>query len=184
MTPLASDFTGQTALIYDTNGTHLTSTFVTSHDREARHVYLDEIPIRLKFNDNCRLLILTSPTPCEFMGRIKKSGGNLYIALFQGHEKEDREAPRYPVNSPALITAILENGEPHRVQSPIKVTLINISTAGIRFHAPTYSFDVGDEFQMDLFIGNNQKKITARLINSIDKKGNSSEYGCVFLLIQ
>jgi len=184
MAALASDFTGHTILVYNTEGTHLVSTFVTAHDRDSRQVFLESMPNELKINENCRLIILTSPTPCEFLGRVKKLGGNRYIALFQGQEKESRETLRYSVNNPALITAFLENGEPYRIQTPIKVVLINISTTGIRFRAPYYSFEIGDEFQMDLFIGSKQKKITAKVINSVDQSSNTSEYGCHFLLIQ
>jgi len=184
MAALTADFTNHTTLVYNTNGTHMISTSVTSYDRDARYVYLAKMPKELNINDNCKLIILTSPTPCEFMGRVKKFGGSLYIALFQGQEKESRESQRYPVSNPALITALFENGEAHRVQTPIKVMLINISTSGIRFRAPFYSFEVGDEFQMDLYIGNNQKKITAKVINSMDQKDNLSDYGCLFLLVQ
>ena len=185
MAALASDFTDQVVLVYDTYGNHLISTTVTTHDRDQRHVELETMPNVLKSNDNCKLIILTTPTPCEFQGKVKKLGGSFYLALFQGQERESREAPRYPVNTPALITALVENGVAHGIQTPIKVVLINISTTGVRFRAPYYSFEINDEFQMDLFIGNNQKKVTARVLNLVDSnKTESSDYGCRFLLIQ
>jgi len=184
MPPLSSDFTNHTALVYDTAGNHLISTFVESHDREARQVVLNQMPEEIKANENCRIIILTSPTPCEFTGKVKKLGASFYVALFQGQEKETRDAPRYPVSNPALISALVEGGQIHRIQTPIKVTLINISTTGIRFRAPYYSFEVDDEFQMDLYIGSNQKKVTAKVVNNVDNKTDSSDYGCRFLLIQ
>jgi len=184
MAALSSDFTNHTVLLYDLGGNHLISTSVTSHDREARQVVLSEIPEDIKTNENYRLIILTSPIPCEFLGKVKKSGGNFYVALFQGQEKEGRDAPRYPVTTPALITAHVDGDKLYYIQTPIKVVLINISTTGIRFRAPYYSFDVGDEFQMDLYIGSNQKKVTARVVNNVDKNTESSDYGCRFLLIQ
>jgi len=184
MAVLSSDFTDHTVLVYNTAGVHLVSTVVMTHDKEARQIVLESMPSQLRINENCRLIILTSPTPCEFLGKVKKLGANTYIALFQGQEMEDRDTPRYPVNTPALITALFEDGQVYRVQTPIKVVLLNISTTGIRFRAPYYSFDVGDMFQMDLFIGRKQKKVTARVVNIIDQSSNSSDYGCRFLLIQ
>jgi len=183
MAALASDFTNQTALVYDTEGNHLISTYVISHDREARQVVLDSMPKEINPNDNCKLIILTSPTPCEFTGKVKKLGGSTYVALFQGHEKESRDTPRYPVSNPALVTAFIEDGQVYHIQTPIKISLINISTTGIRFRAPYYSFEVNDEFQMDLYIGNNQKKVTAKVVNNIDGT-DSTDYGCRFLMIE
>jgi len=184
MAVLAGDFTNHTALIYDIYGNYMISTTILTHDREAKQVIMERLPVELRVNDNCKLIILTTPTPCEFSGKVKRMGGNYYLALFQGQEKESREAPRYPVNTPALITALIENGQAHRIQSPIKVVLINISTTGIRFRAPFYSFEIGDLFQMDLFIGNNQKKVTAKVVNSVDHKNEMSDYGCIFILFQ
>jgi len=184
MAVLSSDFTDHTVLVYNTEGVHLVSTTVMTHDKEARQVVLESMPNELKINENCRLIILTSPTPCEFQGKVKKLGAGIYIALFQGQEVEGRDAPRYPVSTPALITALIEDGQAHRIQTPVKVTLINISTTGVRFRAPYYSFDIGDMFQMDMFIGKNQKKVTARVVNNEDQSNDSSDYGCRFLLIQ
>ena len=184
MTGLTSDFTDHTVLVYNTEGVHLVSTVVISHDREARHVVLESMPRELRINENCRLIIITSPTPCEFLGKVKKLGAVTYVALFQGQEMEGRDAPRYPVSNPALITALIEDGQAHRIQTPVKVALLNISTTGVRLRAPYYSFDIGDMFQMDLFIGRKQKKVTARVVNTEDHNTNASDYGCRFLLIQ
>ena len=184
MAVLSNDFTDHTVLVYNTQGDHLVSTVVMSHDKEARHIVLESMPRELKINENCRLIIITTPTPCEFLGKVKRLGGGYYVALFQGQEMEGRDAPRYPVSTPALITALIEDGQVYRIQTPVKVTLLNISTTGIRFRAPYYSFDIGDMFQMDMFIGRKQKKVTARVVNSADQDNVSSDYGCRFLLIQ
>ena len=184
MAVLSSDFTDLTALIYDSDGNYQISTFIVSHDREARHVITDSMPENAKVNENCKLIILTSPTPCEFIGKIKKTGGSFFIALIQGQEKETRVAPRYSISNPALITALVVDGELHRIQTPVKIALINISATGVRFRAPYYSFDVGDEFQLDLIIGKNPKKATVQVVNNVDIDNESSDYGCRFLLIQ
>jgi len=184
MAALSSDFTDHTVLVYDTYGNYLNSSVVTSHDREARQVELEKLPEELNANENCKLIILSSPTPCEFQGKVKKLGAGFYIALFQGQERESREAPRYPVATPALITAHIIDDQVYGIQTPIKVKLINISTTGIRFSAPYYSFDHGDLFQMDLFIGKTQKKVTAKVVNNVDNNDDTSDYGCRFLLIQ
>jgi len=184
MSALTSDFNNQTVLIYDLKGNHLISTSIIEYDKGVKQIIVETLPETLKFNDSCKLIILSSPTPCEFSGRIKRAGNELCIALFQGQERENREAARYPVNTPALIPILVIDGEHHPVQTPIKIVLRNISATGVRFRAPYYSFDIGDELQMDLFIGNSQKKITARVVNIVDKEPVFSDYGCRFLFIQ
>jgi len=180
---LSNDFTNHTVLIYDMDGNHLTSTAVRSHDRESQQIRVNVMPENLKVNESCKLLMLSSPTPCEFMGKIKKVGGNLFIAMFQGQEKESRGSARYPVNTTALIDALIIDGDTHSLQTPIKVSLINISTSGVRFRAPYYSFETGDRFRMHFIISNSRKEITAEVINYVDDKNNSSDYGCRFIVI-
>jgi len=184
MSALASDFTGNTVLIYDTEGNHLASTTVKEHDRDAKQIRINSMPAGLSVNDECKILIISSPAPCEFSGKLKKIGGNPYIGMFQGQEKESRGATRYPVNTPAVITTHIINGKPYPLQTPTTVRLINISTTGVRFRAPFYSFDIDDEFEMHLVISNSRKKITAKVINSLDGGQESTDYGCIFLLVE
>jgi len=184
MSALASDFTGNTVLIYDTGGNHLASTTVKEHDRNAKQIRIIGLPAGLNVNDECKILILSSPTPCEFSGKVKKIGGHPFIGMFQGQEKESRAATRYPVNTPAIITTHYINGKPYPLQTPITVKLINISTSGVRFRAPYYSLDVDDEFEMHLIINNARKQITARVVNSLDSEQESTDYGCIFAAIE
>jgi len=183
MSVLTGDFTGCSILIYDTDGNHLGSTAVKEHDRGDQHIKVNLMPDGLKTNDNCKLFILSSPTPCEFTGRVKKIGGSLTIAMFQGQEKENRAATRYAVNNTALVEALIIDGKAYSLQNPIKVDLLNISTSGVRFRAPFYSFEVEDVFSMHMLISNSRKKITAEIMNHIDNEPTSSDYGCRFMEI-
>jgi len=183
MSALGSDFTDYTVFIYDANGNHLINTIVTSHDRAAQQLQVSMMPEELKINDDCRLLILSSPIPCEYKGKVKKIGGSQFIAMFLGQEKESRGSARYPVSTPALIDTLIVNEQPYPLQTPIKVILLNISTNGVRFRAPYYSFQDGDIFQMHLVISNSQRKLTAIVVNHIDNEPTSSDYGCRFLEI-
>jgi hypothetical protein len=124
---------------------------------------------------------MSSPKPHEFQGKVRKAGGSMFITMFQGQEKENRTAARYPVNTVALIDALIVDKKAHSLHQPLKVVLINISTSGVRFRAPFYSFLKGDIFRMHLVISNSQKKITAEVTNFIDDDKSSSDYGCRFI---
>ena len=181
MAALAGNFTDHSVFIYDAFGNHLINTTVTNHDRDSKQMQVSEMPNELKVNDNCKLLILASPTPCEFQGKVKKVGGNKYIAMFQGHEVENRGAARYSVNTPAVINTFISEGQPYLLHTPVKVVLLNISTTGVRFRAPYYSFQVGDKFKMHMTISNSRKELTAEVINHVDNEPHSSDYGCRFV---
>jgi len=184
MSSLVGDFTGNTVFIYNTGGDHLASTVIKEHDRISKQIMISSIPNGLSINDECKILILSSPSPCEFSGKIKRIGGNPFIGLFQGQEKENRGAARYSIKTPALITTMTTDGKTISLQSPIKVDLINISTSGVRFRAPYYSMDVDDQFEMHLIISNTRKKITAKVVNCIDSGTETTDYGCIFILVE
>ena len=172
-------------MIYDTESNHLGSAIVTRHDKAAKQVEVNRLPKRLNVNDDCKLLIISSPTPREYSGKVKKIGGDVYIALFQGQEKEKRKAMRYPVTTAAFINALVVDGQSYALQTSVEVMLINISTSGVRFQAPYYSFEQGDVFQMNLSISNNKRKITAKVTNCIDNdRDSSSDYGCHLLKVE
>jgi len=181
MSVLIGDFTDCSVFLYDTNGNHLGSTTIIEHDRRARQIEVDLIPPELKVNDTCKVFILTSPIPCEFSGNLKKVGGDLLIALFQGQEKENRAATRYKVNTPAKIDALITDNQPNLLQAPLGVILINISTSGVRFRAPYFSLVEGDIFRINLVISNSSKTMIAEVINSVDNGTKSSDYGCRFV---
>ena len=181
MSTLASDFTGCSIFLYDTNGNQLGSTVVRVHDRHEQQIQVNLMPSSLKPNDDCKVFLLTSPVPCEFSGKIKKSGGILMIAMFQGQVKENRGAMRYAVNTPAQIEALIIETKPYYLQTQVEVTLINISISGIRFRAPNYSFNEGDIFRMNMIVSNSTKQITAKVINCLDKDAERSDYGCQFM---
>jgi hypothetical protein len=184
MAALSSNYTDYTVLIYDTNGVHLRTTVVTSYDKQAQRIQVRRMPSNLNVNDDCKLLILSSPSPCEYLGKVRKEGAALYIAMFQGQEKESRGATRYAVDTPGLIDALVCDNNPYPLHSPVKVVLINVSTTGMRFRAPYYCLTVGDVFKMHLVVSGSEKQLLAKIVNYSDKEQESSDYGCRFIEVK
>jgi len=184
MSALASDFTMQTVLIYDTDGNHLITTYVIMHEKDTKQIIVETLPDCLKLNNNCKVMILSAPVPVEFGGKIKRLGNGLCIAMFQGQERDGRSSERYSINTQAKITTLIVDNQEHPIQTPINVVLMNISTTGLRFRAPFYSFEVGDQFQMDFSVGQSQKKVVVKVVNNVDNGHESSDYGCRFITVQ
>jgi hypothetical protein len=184
MAALVSDYNDHTVIIYDTNNNHLMTTVVTMHDKVEQKIQVSKMPKELKNNDDCKLLIMSSPTPCEYLGKVKRVGGVFTFALFQGQEKENRGAARYSITASAEIDALVIDDTAYTLQTPVKVELVNISTSGLRFRAPYYSLEFDDVIQMHLVISNNKKRIITRVVNYVNNKQASTDYGCRFLEVE
>ena len=176
------DYTGCTILINDTEGNLLSSTIITSCEKETLRIEVEEMPEKLVSGASCRLLILSTPAPYEFQGRVLKEGSRMSIALFRGQELEHRGNMRYKINSPALIEHLVCDGHAYPLHTPLKVELVNISKSGIRLHTPYYAMTIGDRFQMRMKISDSEKLLIADVNNFVDNGTESSEYGCLFLI--
>lgn len=181
MAALTSNYEDAQILIYDLEGNKLSETVVTAHDKASSQIKVRTFPKGMKANDDCRLLILTSPAPCEYQGKLKKVGADMFIALFQGHEKESRTAARFTVTTPATIDLLICDGKPYELLSPVNVTLLNISTSGVRFRAPYYTLFEGSKFRLNMTISSAKKQLIAEVVNHLDKDTLSSDYGCRFV---
>lgn len=178
---LTNDYTKSQVFIYDMEGNHLVNTIVISHDKVDKQIQVANMPSSLKVNDECRLFILTSPTPCEYVGKVRKFAGITSFAMFQGVVKENRAATRYKVNTPAVLNAYVHEGKVYPVLKPINVTLINISTSGVRFRAPYYTLNEGDFFRINMVVSGSNKSLIAETINHLDhNQCEYSDYGCHF----
>lgn len=182
MKALGSNYTDCAVLIYDEAGNHLGDTTVANHDRIGVRVEVQELPAALHVGSICKLLILSSPAPCEYEGRIVSEGARRYIAMYHGKEKENRTTTRYKVSTPAIIENLVYNGRAYPLHTPIPVSLVDISKSGVRFQAPYHSFSDGDRFQMRMKISSNEKYLIADVVHHADNEALSSEYGCNFLV--
>ena len=181
MTGLGSDYTGCDIIIYDETGDHISSTKVISYDKKALRMEVLEMPPELGVGSVCKLLILTSTTPCEYQGRVVRGSTKRVIALYYGHEKESRWTERYKVSSPAQIEYLIFEGKAYPLHTPLSIEIINISKSGLRFIAKYYTMSDGDRFQMRMKISDNDKLFIADVVNHQDRSSSHSEYGCCLL---
>jgi len=175
------NYEGLAVFIYDMDGNSLRNTIVKTHNKAENQIIVSSMPCELRENDTCKLLIITSPAPCEYQGKIKKASGHLYIALFKGKEKESRSAERFKVTATATIDFLMCDGQPQPLHTPVTVQLINVCTGGVRFRAPYFSLSSGDVFRLNMNISNSSKTLVARVMNHMDVDRVHSDYGCKFV---
>lgn len=182
MAASSGDYTGCSILIHDEGGNHLCSTVVTSFDKSTLRIEVEETPKNLINGAFCRLLILSSPAPYEYHGRVIKEGTRIAIAMYKGQEKENRGAARYEVNLTARIEHLICDGRAYPLHTPLEVRVLNISKSGVRFRTPFYALSDGDRFNMRMKISDNEKLLIASVTNHSDHESKTSEYGCSFLI--
>ena len=182
MSSINCDYTGCSILIYDEAGNHLCDTVVTYYNRITLLVEVGETPESLEESDACRLLILTSPAPCEYRGRIIRIGKGKLIAMYDGKENEKRGESRYIVRLPAVIENYICDDKVYPLHTPIAVEMVNISKNGARLRMPRYAMSTGDRFRMCVTINDRYKNVIAEVKNQTHTGSESSEYGCRFLV--
>jgi len=181
MKALDSDYTGCPIHIYDESGNHLCNTMVTYYNKKILRIEVEDPP-DLEAGDECKLLILTAPKPCEYRGRIIRIGKRKPIVIYRGQELEKREESRFRVKMPASIEDFICNGNPYPLMLPLRVELINISKRGARFRAPFNTLSDGDRFLLRMRIGDKEKVLLTEIKNHLDNENGISEYGCRFIV--
>ena len=181
MGALRGDYAGCAVLIYDMEGNHLCTTSVTDYDKTTLRIDVAALPPEDDLGGGVKLLILSSPAPCEYQGKILREGKRKLIAMFRGQEREMRGAERYAVKTTALIEDFVSDGSIYPLYSPLEVELMNISKSGVRFRSPNFSLCDGDVFRMRMRFSDKDKLLIAEVTNHIDRDSKNSEYGCRFL---
>jgi hypothetical protein len=163
------------------SGEHLCSTQITSHDKSILRIEVEELPPSHNIGVGCKLLILTTPTPCEYHGKVVREGKRKAIAMFKGQERELRGSERYTIRLPAMIEDFISDGAIYALYKPLEVELMNISKTGVRFQSPNFSLCDHDRFRLRLRINDKDKLLVAEVVNHLDRDQKKSEYGCRFL---
>ena len=175
-----TEYVGCTAFVYCNAGENLLRTIVTDYDKIKSLITLQSVPDELKIGDICRLLVLTEPCPRECYGRVKSDVGNKIIALFKWENKEKRGASRYNVNFPAFIEKMIYDDQPYDMFKSVEITLMNISTGGMRFFAKPDTVLLEDKFQIRIHLNSDVKVLIAKIVNERQINDDRIEYGCRF----
>lgn len=182
MGSINSDYTGCKIYIYDEDGNNLCCTQVTYYNRSVLRIEVEEPPSSLDAGDPCKLLIMTTPVPCEYRGRIIRIGKRKPIAMYHGRECEKRAEPRHKVVLPAHIDNYVCDGGIYPLHTMLPVKMINLSKSGVRFRTPHYALNIGDRFVMRISIKDKSRMVLAEVKNQLHSGTNFTDYGCCFMV--
>jgi hypothetical protein len=175
---IGASLVGYTAYVYDINDVLLVKTKIAEHDRKEMQVELSERP-RLKHGDKCKVLVLSFPVPQEYMGTALVSRlGPVTILLYRGRDKESRGSTRYKVDVSVGVENLIRGGQSQNREAPHVVKLINISSGGARFLAPSEAFSIGDKLEILLRIGSKDERVWLEVVNALSVSRENAEFGC------
>ena len=167
--------------IYDLSGQQLATASVTAHNMHTSTIDIEgDIEVSGLIQDNARyeLLILTSPTPHTYSCTAEKRGSGITLKLFRGGKRELRSDTRYEIRGKIDVFAYLDGGKVFELYTPQEAALVNISRGGIRFKMKSNSLMKGDTVRIRFRLEQNEKVLTAHVVNNVDSTAGTAEYGC------
>ena len=178
---IGNDFTGHTVIVYDEDYIKITETNIIEYDIVLGNIRIRENS-KLATGDNVQLLILTSPNPCSFHGRVgPRIQGMSTIDLHSGKSKEDRASKRFPIESIDSIVSTgvidgLVRGNEAIDMPPVNVQLVNISQGGIRFSGAKGLLQNKDEVLLSVNIKGAVKILAVEVVNILNAHPGRSDY--------
>lgn len=117
----------------------------------------------------------------EFRGRIRRStvdAAHAEIALFKGHEKEDRASKRYTANMQAVVGNLITQNGKLPLPKSVEVLLSNLSSSGVSLQAPQNSFSVNSIVEIKLNVNATITVMQAKVVRIRNLDAANAEYGC------
>jgi hypothetical protein len=171
------DFAKCNVLIYDENDTLLCNVKIWEHNVLENYIVVQDWP-ELAGVEQCKLLILTAPAPFSYIGAIRKYNFDKQIKLFEEHMEESRREIRYKTDLQGNIDSLIHDGKCFPLHTKLEVRIINISKSGMRILAKENTLSQDSRFQINVKIGENDKLLTSKIVNSRNTDPEYIEHGC------
>jgi hypothetical protein len=178
---MRKEYNNCTVLINDEKGRRIAETEILYHDELRNQIEVDDIP-DLEVGALYECLILTSPTPHAYKGRIHKRPKTKVIALFEGKETENRRDTRYKTDLPANVVGVIRHGKTYTLDKPIVGKVKDISRRGLRYASSSNAINVGERIRVSITSGGGEKNLSAEVLYSLDVPPDNSEYGCLLVI--
>jgi hypothetical protein len=174
---LSRDYTKCNVLIYDEKNNLLVNAKIWEHSNDEKYIVVQDWP-ELSGVERCKLLILTAPSPYSYTGITSKRGTDRLIKLSEEHVEENRREMRYKTDLAGHIESLIYNGKSYPLHTMLDVRIADISKSGMRVRAKDNSLTFDDRFHIHVRIGENDKMLTGKVVNSKTIPPDICEYGC------
>lgn len=159
---------------------------VLEYNKKTLSIFVDASSYLDKLNGKLSILLLADNFLHEFGGIARKSytPRRVEISMFQGKEKEDRYAKRYPAKFPAMATDVFFTDDSEAGPAQIDVNVLNLSTNGVLIEANADELDIGASFNLKLTIAGSPTTISSLVIRMQASEDAKTQYGCKFVALK
>ena len=165
--------------IYDNDRNLIAETVVTGYGRDEMYLEvmegLQDIPIGTRL----RLLVIHANSVSEFSGKLSGLRQGIFEISIHGQQKRDsRGSPRFKFNIPALINNFVVDSEVVKLNSPIRVTIQNISSTGLMIESKELPLVAGTVLNVEFKLHGRDTIILCKVIREPAKGFNPDSFGC------
>jgi len=172
------NFTNCNVVIFDDERNLLANERILNYDGREQFIEVPESP-GLIIGNLCNVLILTTPSPYMYKGRIRKHINNIVITLFKENTVENRKDPRFKTDFPVIIEPLDGDDKGRHLHAPVEAKVINISSNGIRLHLVSKTaLSIGNRVKVRFTTGEKYPVLIADVVNHTTSSADSFEYGC------
>lgn len=131
-------------------------------------------------DDQIYILVFGQEGIYEYNGYIRRPiiANEVEVVLSARREKKDRASQRYELEIAGEVEAVSVNHQKVYLRKPIPVTTINFSAVGVLFQSMAQSFDVGDQLELFLNMGESGMYGEYQVVRTQNSNYDSEEYGC------
>ena len=164
------------------NGETIADTIVLTHNQETGEVEIEADGFPMAEGATFSALLFSKAGLFETLGTVgKKNEGQIVLALYEGSDKDDRQAVRYQVSITGTVDLITRGEE--KLHNEFEITVQNMSSIGLLIQAPESCIQEGDVIHFIALTKGQRIAITAQA-NRVEHVGYGKEkIGCVVQLV-
>ncbi len=164
-------------------GKTLADSIILSHDLMSGQIEIDTNRIVIPEGTVVSSLIFSPNGLFESHGTVGvKEGKKTCITLYEGTERNGRQAVRYQVNIQGDVDYISREGE-GKLPGGFPITLLNMSSIGLLLQVPKGRIEVGDVIRFSAVSKGQRLSITAKAARVENAGEKNEKIGCSIQLV-
>ena len=166
-------------IIYDNNRNFITETVVTGYGRDEMYLEVMEGLDNIIIGTRLRLLVIHANAVSEFSGKLTGRRQGICEISIHGQQKRDsRGSPRFKFNIPAIINNFVVDSEVVKLNSPIRVTIQNISSTGLMIESKELPLAEGTVLNVEFKLHGRDTIILCKVVREPSQGFSPDSFGC------
>lgn len=176
---IAENFADALAFIYNRNDALIAKTSVTGYNRGRLFVREVDGLTAVKPGAGLHILVVHASGASEMSGTLRKTfQGICAISVYDELKRDVRTSVRRTLNTSAIISDMVTDSEVPAIDSPIPVTIENMSTSGVLIVSQDTRLPIGALLQMEFRTNGKTGIIYGEVVREQRPTDETYRYGC------